>query len=72
MELRRSNFPVFCFAAMIAFHQIGPALATDLIDAVRAGNMARVGIMLDSGADPNKRSLTMAPCTTRLGWVRLR
>ncbi|MGZ8921607.1 MAG: ankyrin repeat domain-containing protein [Limisphaerales bacterium] len=55
MELRRSNFPVFCFAAMIAFHQIGPALATDLIDAVRAGNVARVGILLDSGADPNKR-----------------
>jgi ankyrin repeat protein len=61
MELRRSNFPVFCFAAMIAFHQIGPALATDLIDAVRAGNVARVGILLDSGADPNKRSSYNGP-----------
>lgn len=61
MELRRSNFLVFCFAAMIAFHQIGPALATDLIDAVRAGNVARVGILLDSGADPNKRSSYNGP-----------
>ena len=61
MELRRSNFPVFCFAAMIAFHQIGPALATDLIDAVRAGNVARVGLLLDSGADPNKRSSYNGP-----------
>jgi len=46
---------------MIAFHQIGPALATDLIDAVRAGNVARVGILLDSGADPNKRSSYNSP-----------
>ncbi len=61
MELRRSNFLVFCFAAMIAFHQIGPALATDLIDAVRAGNVARVGLLLDSGADPNKRSSYNGP-----------
>ena len=61
MELRRSSFPVFCFAAMIAFHQIGPALATDLVDAVRAGNVARVELLLDSGADPNKRSSYNGP-----------
>lgn len=61
MDLRRSNFLVFCFAAMIAFHQIGPALATDLSDAVRAGNVGRVQLLLDSGADPNKRSSYNGP-----------
>lgn len=61
MELRRSSFQVFCFAAMIAFHQIGPALASDLIDAVRAGNVGRVVQLLDSGADPNKRSSYIGP-----------
>jgi ankyrin repeat protein len=56
MELRRSNCSVFCLAAMIACLQIGQASATDLIDAVRAGNIGRVELLLDSGADPNKRS----------------
>ena len=61
MELRQSNFLVFCFTAIIAFLLIGPASATDLIDAVRAGNVGRVGQLLDSGADPNKRSSYNGP-----------
>jgi ankyrin repeat protein len=56
MELRRSNFPVFGLAAIIAFLVIGPAFATDLTDAIKAGNVDRVVLLLKSGADPNKRS----------------
>src|SRR4026208_2011393 len=56
MELRRSSFLVFCFAPIVAIFLIGPALATELVDAVRAGNADRVVQLLDSGADPNKRS----------------
>jgi len=69
MELRQSGFSVFCFTAMIAFHQIGPAFATDLVDAVRAGNVARVELLLNSGADPNKRSPYNGPLhdAARLG-----
>lgn len=69
MELRRSNFPVFCFAAIIAFLLIGPALATDLTDAVKAGDVGRVVLLLKSGADPNKRSPYNGPLhdAARLG-----
>ena len=56
MELRRSSFSVFCSATVIAFFLFGPAFATDLTDAVRAGNVSRVVLLLNSGADPNKRS----------------
>lgn len=56
MELRRSALSVFCFAAMMAFLLVGPAFATELTDAITAGNVARVKLLLDSGADPNKRS----------------
>jgi len=56
MELRRSSFLVFCFAPIIAIFLIGPAIATELVDAVRAGNANRVVQLLDSGADPNKGS----------------
>ena len=61
MELLRSSFLVFCVTAIIASLQIGPAFATDLVAAVRAGNVARVELLLDSGADPNKRSLYNGP-----------
>ena len=73
MELRRSSFSVFCFTAMIAFLQIGQAFATDLIDAVRAGNVARVELLLDSGADPNKRSPYNGPLhdAARMGSAEL-
>jgi ankyrin repeat protein len=69
MELRRAGFSVFWFAAIIAFLLIGPALATDLVDAVRAGNVGRVVQLLDSGADPNKRSPYNGPLheAARLG-----
>lgn len=40
----------------MAFLPLGPALATDLDDAVRAGNLDRVELLLNSGVDPNKRS----------------
>ena len=56
MELRRSSFLVFCLAPIIAIFLIGPAIATELVDAVRAGNANRVVQLLDSGADPNKGS----------------
>jgi ankyrin repeat protein len=56
MEMRRSSFSVFFFATISAFLLIGPAFATELVDAVRAGNVGRVVQLLDSGADPNKRS----------------
>lgn len=56
MELRLSVFAVICFAANFSFFLVGPAFATDLTDAVKAGNAARVALLLDSGADPNKRS----------------
>ena len=52
MELRQSTG--FCFTAMVAFLQIGPVFATNLVDAVRAGDVGRVELLLDSGADPNK------------------
>lgn len=73
MELRRSGFSVFCFTAMIAFHQIGPAFATDLVDAVRAGNVARVELLLATGADPNKRSPYNGPLhdAARIGSAEL-
>jgi ankyrin repeat protein len=56
MELRRSGFSVFCFAAMLALLLFGPAYATDLFDAIRAGHVGRVEKLLVLGADPNKRS----------------
>lgn len=73
MELRRSNLLVFCFAATIVCLQIGQALATDLIHAVRDGNVARVELLLVSGADPNKRSPYNGPLhdAARMGSVEI-
>ena len=47
----------------------GPAFATDLTDAVKAGNIDRVVLLLKSGADPNKRSPYNGPLhdAARLG-----
>ena len=42
MKLRQSSFLVLCLTAIIAFLLVRPASATDLIDAVRAGNVGRV------------------------------
>jgi ankyrin repeat protein len=56
MELRRLSFLVLFLTACVAFVQVGPAVATELADAVRAGNVDRVVLLLDSGADPNERS----------------
>lgn len=56
MELRRLSFLVACFATIAAFLLVGSAFATDLTDAVKAGNAGRVALLLGSGADPNKRS----------------
>jgi ankyrin repeat protein len=56
MDLRRSCFLVFCFSAVAAVLLIGPAAATELYDAVRAGNVGRVVQLLNSGANPNKTS----------------
>lgn len=56
MQLRRSSFQGYCCAAIIAVLLIGPAIATDLVDAVRAANVGRVVQLLKSGADPNKHS----------------
>ena len=61
MKLRQSSFLVLYLTAIIAFLLVRPASATDLIDAVRAGNMGRVVQLLDSGADPNKRSSYNGP-----------
>lgn len=61
MKLRQSSFLVLCLTAIIAFLLVRPASATDLIDAVRAGNVGRVVQLLDSGADPNKRSSYNGP-----------
>ena len=67
MELRQSTG--FCFTAMVAFLQIGPVFATNLVDAVRAGDVGRVELLLDSGADPNNRSPYNGPLhdAARLG-----
>ena len=72
-ENSKPSVLVFCFVAVIAFLQIGPAFATDLDDAVRAGNVARVELLLDSGADPNKRSPYNGPLhdAARLGSAKL-
>jgi ankyrin repeat protein len=56
MELRRLRFLVFFLTATIALLLVGPASASELADAVRAGNIARVELLLVSGVDPNKRS----------------
>lgn len=61
MELRQSSFLVSFFAAFIAFAQPGPAAATELVDAVRAGSIDRIVLLLDSDADPNKRSSYNGP-----------
>jgi ankyrin repeat protein len=74
MELRRSSFSGLCFAAIIAFLLIGPAFATDLTDAVRAGDVARVELLLNSGADSNKRSPYNGPLhdAARLGLAEIK
>jgi ankyrin repeat protein len=61
MELRQSSFLVSFFAAFLAFVQPLPAVATDLADAVKAGNIDRVVLLLDAHADPNKRSSYNGP-----------
>lgn len=71
VEKSKASGPVFCFVAVFAFLQIGQAFATDLVDAVRAGNVARVELLLGSGADPNRRSPYNGPLhdAARIGSV---
>ncbi len=56
MAVHLSRFACFRIAVVLAFLPLGPALATDLDDAIRAGDLDRVELLLNSGADPNKRS----------------
>jgi ankyrin repeat protein len=73
MELRLSNFLVFFLTTSIAYLFIGPATASDLIDAVRAQNVGRVEILLNSGADPNIRTSYNGPLhdAARIGSAEL-
>ena len=61
------NFSLSALAVL--FMLAGPACATDLTDAVKAGNIDRVALLLKSGADPNKRSTYNGPLhdAARLG-----
>jgi ankyrin repeat protein len=60
---------MFWFAATIALFLTEPAIATELTDAVKAHDIARVVLLLKSGADPNKRSPYNGPLhdAARLG-----
>lgn len=73
MKLRQSSFLVLCLTAIIAFLLVRPASATDLIDAVRARNVGGVVQLVDSGADPNKRSSYIGPLheAARIGSVEI-
>lgn len=65
-ELKRNlSLAALAVLSMLA----GPAFATDLTDAVKAGDIDRVVLLLKSGADPNKQSPYNGPLhdAARLG-----
>lgn len=70
MAVHLSRFACFRIAAVLALLLHGPAFASDLDDAVRAGNVDHVELLLTSGADPNKRSPYDSPLhlASRLGF----
>lgn len=69
MALRRWDFIGLGFVTVVAYAVTGPAFANDLFDAVRANDVTRVERLLQSGADPNRRSSYDGPLhvAARLG-----
>jgi ankyrin repeat protein len=56
MVLHRSSVPVLGITGVIAAFLISPVFATELYDATKARDVARVKTLVNSGADLNKRS----------------
>jgi ankyrin repeat protein len=56
MEFHRPSVPVLGITVVIAFFLASSAFATDLHEAVKAKDVARVQALVNAGADPNKRS----------------